>query len=41
LLLDRESWRGVIEGVAAGSVSRDDLVAHFTREMGGDPIALE
>ncbi|HMJ55706.1 MAG TPA: Fic family protein [Polyangiaceae bacterium] len=34
-------WEQTIEGVADGSISRDQLVEHVTVLIGGDPIALE
>jgi death on curing protein len=34
-------WVARIEQLAAGNVTRDELVAYFTEAMGGDPVALE
>jgi hypothetical protein len=34
-------WVARIEQLAAGNVTRDEVVAYFTEVMGGDPVALE
>lgn len=34
-------WEGIIEGVADGSVSRDELARKITGLIGGDPVAIE
>jgi death-on-curing protein len=39
--LDVAPWVAVVEGVAAGTVERAELVAHVTAAMGGDPITLD
>lgn len=40
LVLDRMKWRLLIEGVASGTVSRDELSARFAEEL-GDAVPLE
>lgn len=40
LTLERETWRLIIEGVAAGDVSREELAQRFAEEM-GDDVSLE
>ena len=40
LTLEREEWRVIMEGVAAGDVSRDELAQHFAEEI-GDAVDLE
>ena len=40
LRLHVHTWEGIMVGVASGTVSRDELAAHFAREMGGDPITV-
>lgn len=40
LTLEREEWRGIMEGVAAGDVTRDELAQHFAEEI-GDAVDLE
>jgi death-on-curing protein len=39
LSLAREEWRGIVEGVAAGGVSRDQLAVLLAKEM-GNAVAL-
>jgi death on curing protein len=39
--LPKREWLAIMEGVADGSVSRDQLTAHFTEAMGGDAVELE
>jgi len=36
-----ERWHSIIEGVAAGSVRREELRIWITSLMGGDPVELE
>jgi hypothetical protein len=38
LELDDLKWASVMEGLADGSVSRDDLVRLLATEMGGDVV---
>lgn len=40
LVLDRAKWRLLIEGVASGTVSRDELASRFAEEM-GDAVPLD
>ena len=39
LILDRDKWRVIVEGVAAGEVSRDELATLLAEEM-GDAVAF-
>lgn len=34
-------WEGIIEGVADGSISRDELTERIKDLIGGDPVAVE
>jgi len=38
IALEREKWRVIMEGVAAGDVSRDELAQRFAEEVGDDVI---
>lgn len=40
LTLERETWRLIMEGVAAGDLSREELAQRFAEEM-GDDVTLE
>ena len=40
LTLEREKWRVIIEGVAAGEIPRTELVRHFVDAI-GDAVAIE
>jgi hypothetical protein len=36
-VLEHDRWLAIFEGMAAGTVDRDALVAHLVDAMGGDP----
>jgi death-on-curing protein len=37
LVLEHDRWLAIFEGLAAGAIDRDALVAHLVDAMGGDP----
>jgi death-on-curing protein len=41
LVLEHDRWLAIFEGMAAGTVDRDALVAHLVDAMGGDPRPLD
>lgn len=41
LVLEHDTWLAIFEGMAAGTIDRDELVAHLVDAMGGDARPLD
>jgi hypothetical protein len=41
VVLEHDRWLAIFEGLAAGAVDRDALLAHVVEALGGDPWPLD